>query len=118
MGNMTSKVANSVAKAMLPLARDLVFLKAEGMVQDDYGGWVPGGPPTEYPCKGWVADYDDLAKIAGARIVNGRKLVILAHTLTATPAISDTVQDGADLWTVHNVQTDQSGAAWELEVTR
>ena len=75
-------------------------------------------PASEHPCKGWIADYDDLSKLVAARPTSSRKVVILSHTLDVTPAITDQVVIEGETWHVGDVGTDQSGAAWELQVGR
>ena len=117
MAELTANIRKTAGKAMMPLAGDLVLLKAGEAMQDELGG-IYYGPSTEHPCKGWIANYSDLSKLAAARPISSRKVVILAHTLDVTPDITDQVVIGGETWYVGDVGTDQSGAAWELQVGR
>lgn len=112
---LTKRVRETIGRAMMPIAGDVVLLKAGELIPDGGGGYSYG-PPTEHPCKGWIADYDDLAKLAAMRPIADRKIVILAGSLVGEPAIGEKVRIGGATYKIRSVSIDPAKAAWALQV--
>lgn len=111
---LTKKVRDTIGRAMMPVAGNVVLLKAGQRIPDGGGGYTYG-PSTEHPCKGWIADYDDLSKLAAMRPVTDRKVVILGRTLDVAPTPEDRVRVDGATFRIRDVSTDPAKAAWVLQ---
>lgn len=111
---LMNRVRSTLNRTMDTVARDVMFLKAGERIPDGRGGYTTG-PATNHPCRGWIADYDDLSKLAAMRPITDRKVVILADTLAVAPTISDRVTVDGQTYRIRSVSTDPAGAAWVLQ---
>lgn len=85
---LMNKMRSTINRTVAAVARDLVLLKAGERIPDGHGGW-DRGPGTEHPCKGWIANYDDLSKLSAMRPITDHKVVILAESLDVVPTRDD-----------------------------
>jgi hypothetical protein len=114
MPTLPDRLRRTINRALTPLARPVVLLKAGTPIPDGGGGWEPG-PVTEHEGMGWIADYDDVSKIAGGVPATDRKIIILSDSLSVTPERADGVRIDGKTFEVIEVSTDPAFAAWVLQ---
>jgi hypothetical protein len=79
----------------------------------------PADPPapsaTDYTCKAIVETYSDYFRKNGLVDAKDRKVLILADSLSVTPAPNDRVTISGVTFTVMEVDTDPATAVWECK---
>jgi hypothetical protein len=75
----------------------------------------PAPTPTAYACKGIVEKYSDYFRASGLVSAKDRKVLILANSLSVTPAPDDRVTISGVTFTVITVGTDPATAVFEIQ---
>lgn len=103
-----------IAEALDDVFRAAVLLVPGEQVSDGQGGYT-SGPPTEHPCKALVDDYSDMRRSALGIPANDRKIIILAATLTVSPAVGHTLRAEGRDWQIVSLSRDPAAATWEVQ---
>lgn len=115
---MASPLSGSLA-ATIGAALNSLFLDATFAVDAAYAGSpdVPFDPPapstTTYTCKAIVEQYAERYRLDGSAKQDERKVLILADSLSVTPAIGNRITISGITFTIIEVQTDPARAVWD-----
>lgn len=105
---------DAIAEALDDVFRDAVLLVPGAQVTDGQGGYT-SGPPTEHPCKALVDDYSDMRRSSRGIPANDRKIIILAATLTVSPALGQSIRAEGRDWSIIALSRDPAAATWEVQ---
>lgn len=103
-----------IAEALGDLFRPAVLMVPGNKVSDGQGGWKPG-PTVEYPCKALVDDYSDMRRNTAGIPANDRKIIILAASVAASPAVGHAIRAEGRNWQTISLSRDPAAATWEVQ---
>jgi hypothetical protein len=89
---------------------DITLKKRGAATVDAYGGYTQA--TTDTTGRGFIEDYTATARQMGGIPITDRKVTLFAASLSADPAVGDTVTaEGAD-YEIITVQRDPAAATW------
>lgn len=103
-----------IAEALDDVFRPAVLLIPGAQVSDGQGGYT-SGPPVEHLCKALVEDYSDFRRSALGIPANDRKIIILAASVAAPPAVGHTIRAEGRDWQIITLSRDPAAATWEVQ---
>lgn len=110
----------AMAKAVYKMMKAQNVPLAATLRREEVTGLDPWGDPissvVNYPCEGFVDDYEDLTRTAVGIPADDRRVNLFAVTLSVDPQIGDKITvEGFGWLQVRKVRTDPARAVWELQ---
>lgn len=114
---LSGALATAIYKGMKGLFLDATLTKDTASSNSpDIDSFDPPAPTlTDYACKAIVETYAERYRVDGTVKANERKVLILANSLSVTPAVNDRVAIRGVTFTIGEVATDPALAVWECK---
>lgn len=90
---------------------DITLKKLGAATVDAYGGTTPGAT-SDSTCRGFIEDYTTTARQMGGIPLTDRKITLFTASMSADPAVGDTLTAEGTDYEIITVQRDPAAATW------